>query len=145
MSLEVTGHFSREKMDKDSNEITLGWQSVFATARVPYDTVLASRINFETARSPTADELLIRLWTYCLTEELETQTHRFYAKYPANWWEAFKERWLPWLAIKYIEKEESVFFAARAWYPELKKAQFKNTEGAIIKITKEVIDLQEPY
>jgi len=36
-------------------------------------------------------------------------------KYPSDWWEAFKERWLKWMKVKYTVKT----FQVKATYPDL--------------------------
>lgn len=60
---------------------------------------------------------LLSLSAYVWGEELETKTF----KYPVNWWQAVRARWLPqWWLKKHPVKLHTIECSARALYPGMK-------------------------
>lgn len=60
---------------------------------------------------------LMIAWKVWLLEEMVMQDR---AEWPANWWEAFKERWFPaWLKKRYPVRYEGIEWDCRFVYPSL--------------------------
>lgn len=65
---------------------------------------------------PAVDGMILRLTQAVAGEELQ----RIEANYPADWWQAFRERWLPkwWLALAPV-RYNSFELVANGLYPKL--------------------------
>ena len=68
------------------------------------------QVEIQSMGSFIADGLVVRVKQDILGRELE----RIDARYPANWWEAFKDRWMPeWLCRRYPVRWTEVSLVAR--------------------------------
>lgn len=77
-----------------------------------------------------ARDMVIRLRAYVMAEETNKQIIR----YPADWWEAFKERWFgKWLKSKIGVKYKEIEVKAYATYPKLQIAFPKQDTKHIVK------------
>lgn len=64
------------------------------------------------------DHLVFRLHVYVFGEDLGIKE----ISYPANWWEAFKDRWFPdWLKHRFPVRFQTERWCAKSLYPHLKR------------------------
>ena len=80
-------------------------------------------LSVDEFRDLITEELQYSLHTLIPAEKLKEKTHLFQVSYPANWWEALKERFLPkWYKdghqINYTTVMEEVRFSAFRLYPK---------------------------
>lgn len=89
--------------------ITLGVQTIIRDAADLPEPDLRATIGY------AADEIIIaaRFKIYG-----EAKRRVVADRYPSDWWEAFKERWLPWLGVRYTE----CGIDGRVVYPMLRPA-----------------------
>ena len=73
-------------------------------------------IDFSNHVKFICDDTAMRIRQDILAEHLETVE----VKYPADWWQAFKERWFPkWLQKYYPINEKIEIIEVMAYYPKL--------------------------
>jgi hypothetical protein len=74
--------------------ITLGVQTIIRNAADLPEPELRAMIGY------AANEIIVsaRFKIYA-----EAKRRVVADRYPSDWWEAFKERWLPWLGVRYTE------------------------------------------
>lgn len=77
---------------------------------------IAPRVDVSMAQDFLTDQIAVRVIQEVWGEILDEVEH----SYPADWWQAFKERWFPaWLLRRYPVKLKIMRLTARAVYPEV--------------------------
>ncbi len=93
-------------------DIKLHWRYYASNHAVPHQDME----RFEADYDIQFRALRMQLTRYVLAQELESKT----VEWPADWWQAFRQRWFPkrWLK-RHPVKMESCKLVARATYPDI--------------------------
>ena len=100
-------------------------------------------LKVERIRDFCRTDLLYSLHTLIPAENLKEETHTVMVKYPATWWQAFKEQYFPtWLKnrcpIRSKTKSETVTFIAYNLYPKFPNIMPERCMDAVQTISKVV-------
>ena len=102
--------------DKDENirRVKLAVEKLVFLMILTPGLVADTNINVDVFRDDMQDELVARLTMRLPTEDLR----RIVCEWPADWWQAFKERWFPkWITGLFPVRYNHEEIVARAVYP----------------------------
>jgi len=93
----------------------------YITQELAEQFAIEPKAEIHTATDWMGQEIVLRVVQEVYGNELE----RIEAVYPADWWEAFKERWLPaWAKKRWPVKHKKVQLVAQELYPKLSAPQY---------------------
>jgi len=79
--------------------------------------LLGDRVDIDTMSQFMADEIVLRVTGHIWAEQLVSDEFQW----PADWWEAFKERWFPaWAKRRWPVRYERHRLDVKAVYPNLR-------------------------
>ena len=125
----------------DIRTVTLERLKASVFAYLPPELLDHTDIAFSSSADFFTNMIVARLTALIYGEQESAQ--RTEHKYPADWWQAFKERWFPKLLIKlYPVKYKKIIVDVRCIYPEFSPAIPKLKHKLVI-YTDHVIDETE--
>lgn len=103
----------------DEREIlTIQLEKLKALILQPLSAVLIDpQVNFSLYESFVNDDIMMRIKGFVWAEQAQRQE----VQYPANWWQAFKERWFPaWLLERWPVEHKKHIFDVKCVYPNFR-------------------------
>lgn len=124
---------SKNLLDLTSNiieTINLDIQKFIMHEEISYKDLEKLLIHFDIQRSAFSQNYILRFYASIAAQKLDEKR----CQYPADWKEAFKERWFPkWLLKRYPVKYTYIEMKAVQLYP---KIQLPNGYGPCIEVVK---------
>jgi nuclear transport factor 2 (NTF2) superfamily protein len=96
----------------------------YITQELSESFVIEPKVEINTMLKFSLDEMAIRITQEVYGREMD----RIEVRYPADWWQAFKERWFPtWAKERWPVRETVVDMVARELYPHVSAPQWEHT------------------